>query len=165
MKLKSFQRNHHKKEIRREEKGIRSQDWLPPALAVISWTPRVLLSLLSPLQDGQANPQLLLPALDSENCAQLFNMTRVLDSFHGGRELCGHWASWARGKDEQGPGWAWAGGPSPEESTLLSTETQGHRHNHVALIPAASSAGASPWLETCPRSSVHRGRTAWQMLE
>ena len=102
MKLKSFQRNHHKKEIRWEEKGIRSQDWRPPALAVTSWTLRVLLSLLSPLQNGQANPQLLFPALDSENCAQLLNMTRVLDSFRGGRELCGHWASRARGRDGEG---------------------------------------------------------------
>lgn len=40
----------------------------------------------------------------------------------------------------------WAGRPCPEESTLLSTGTQGQWHNHAALIPVTSRAGASLWL-------------------
>ena len=37
-------------------------------------------------------------------------------------------------------------GVPAQRNPLCCLETQGQRHNHVALVPATSSAGRSPWL-------------------
>lgn len=77
--------------------------------------------------------------------------------------MCGHWASQARGgSGRDQAGWGLKFHPCPEESVLLSTETQGRQRNHRALILAASRVGASLWLGNNIRKvpSTH-GRAAW----
>lgn len=87
------------------------------------------------------------------------SVTSILERFFGGRQLCGPWARWARGRAEEGGKAGCRLRVQAQESLPCCLQRrQALWHNHVALILAASGAGASLGLETYSRSSVQ----AWQ---